>query len=56
MIGTCHCNLVVLVRNGTIRAYFVVAILNVVSRLPGVLCYHGYKPAGAQQAPLWEEL
>ena len=34
--GTCHCNLVVLVRNGTIGAYAVVVILNVTSWLSGV--------------------
>ena len=47
-----HCNLVILVRNRTIRAY-VVVVLNVPSWLSGVLCYRGYKPAHAQQAPLW---
>ena len=54
----CHCNVVVLIRNRTIRAYVVVVvvILNAQSWLSGVLCYRGYKPARAQQAPLWERL
>ena len=30
-----------------------VVILNVPSWLSGFLCYHGYKPPYAQQAPLW---
>ena len=47
-------NLVILIR--TIRAYVVVVILNLPSWLSGVLCYHGYKPAHVQQAPLWEGL
>ena len=34
----------------------VVVILNVPSWLCGFLCYRGYKPARAQQAPLWEGL
>ena len=44
-----------MVRNRTIRAYVVVVvvILNALSWLSGILCYHGYKPAGAQQAPPW---
>ena len=54
--GTCHCKLVVLARNRTIRAYVVVVILNATSWLSAFLCYHGYKPAYAQQAPLWEGL
>ena len=53
--GTHHCNSVVLVRNRTIGAYVVVAV-TVPSWLSGFLCYHGYKPAHAQQAPLWEGL
>ena len=28
--------------------------VNVPSWLFSVLCYHGYKPAQAQKAPLWE--
>ena len=36
-----------------IGAYVEVVILNVPSWLCGVLCYCGYKPARAQQAPLW---
>ena len=51
-----HCNLVVLIRNRTIRAYFVGVIFNALSWLSGVLCYRGYKPPHAQQAPLWEGL
>ena len=57
--GTRHFYLVVLIRKRTIGAYVVVVvvvvvvILNVTSWSSGVLCYHGYKPARAQQAPLW---
>ena len=47
-----HCNLVVLIRNRTIRTY--VVFLNAPSWLSGLLCYHGYKTA--QQAPQWEGL
>ena len=36
-----------------IRAYVVDVILNAPSWLSGVLYYHGYKPACAQQGPLW---
>ena len=54
--GTHHCNQVILIRKRTIRAHVVVVILNVISWLSGVLCYHGYKPTCAQQAPLWEGL
>ena len=50
--GKCHCNLVVLDRKRTIGVYVVAVILNVPSWLSGILCYHGYKPALAQQAPL----
>ena len=50
-----HFNLVVLIRNRTIRTY-VVVILNAPSWLSVLLCYRGYKPARAQQAPLWEGL
>ena len=42
-----HCNLVVLIRNPTVRAYVVDVIMNVTSWLSGVHCCHGYKPAGA---------
>ena len=45
--------LVVLVINRTISPYVVVVILNAPSWLSGVLCYSGYEPACAQQAPLW---
>ena len=51
--GPCHCNLVVFIRDRTIRAYVVVVILNAPSWLSGVLCYRGYKPVHAQQAALW---
>ena len=55
--GSRHYNSVVLIRNRTIRASVVVVILNVTSWLSSFLCYHGYKPARAQQAPpLWAGL
>ena len=52
--GDIYCDLliVVLLRNGTMRAY-VVVILNAPFWLSGVLCYREYKPDCAQQAPLW---
>ena len=51
--GTRHCNLVVLIRNRIIDAYFVVVILSAPSRLSGILCCHGYKSARVRRAPLW---
>ena len=33
--------------------FLVVVIFNAPSWLSGVLCYCGYQPAHAQQAPLW---
>ena len=41
-------------RNRTMRVYFVVVVIfSVTSWLSVFLCHYGYKPAGAQQAPLW---
>ena len=50
-----HCNLVVLIRNRTIRAS--VVVLKAPSCLSGFLGYRGFKSARAQQAPpLWAGL
>ena len=45
--GTHHCNLVVFLRNRTVKAYAVAVVLNEPSWLSGVLCYRVYKLAGS---------